>query len=1146
YIASKYNKDTGVFNRGAYITTNIEGKVASVEFDTKFASDVQPIIIMAYGKDDITTLLSGYNVTAKQLLDNTRARAEVVATYQRPDGENVTRALIDSNDNKDMGWLEWTGWLALGYEVIGESQTADYYLSNLKAMSYKGTLPYATEENKDTGFNSHTPFGKYSLSSVAAYEFARAGDNPFTLGEDKLRGVLQGYDLAAIKAAQATLLDSDYPVLIPEIKVPDADLELAATLEADRVVGKVVNDTAYAEYLRSEARKARAYQPILADTTAIFQQWREEGKVTEWGGWVPSVLPIPGDQITDKAEFVCISSDGYEIYKYTRIKSQLPFYFKVLRNPETGSIDETKVLMWLQSPAMGERYINALEGDGDWMPLPTDLPAPSDGLIVITEGNTTYYWQNGIKGDAKVHQALRGLGYVSLVPGEMSSAEKLPIWTIEEIVAGNLPLSIDLQNPGYGTLTVDGKERAVVYTPGLASIREHIAALEGKENALGGFVTGMDGKKVFISSVNATGKQGYIIGNVTFDLVNKTVTREVQYFAPVRTPQGTSFIPYGSTEINTYKDGLLIKQDKDGFTTEYQYDPEKEYTRFGVPSIAITKVIGKDILVSKATTTGVDPVTGTATKTLEFYGGAETLLIRTEINTYDSLGRLATQKVDNKLTENYYDDNGKFSQPYGIADRANTYVLNADGTKGDLFISSEVLQYEDGKALVKLFNYKTNAVWLEEHNGLGRISKIYYGDMDKGTFVPTSVEERIYDDGVIGLFNIASQSITYKCDQNGNYDDRIVLSSSEVLDENSHVILVDGPNNTRVMPAGKTINDILDDNKRLHYQGVEKYYQADTWDLVGTMDYQETREVKGVVIERALGHFNADNKLDNGRTEYQFYNSNGEFGRFDIADITITTMTVSGKESIFSYSRYTDIVEGNINYNLKQGLASFDGEINYANLEANKENIKFQYISKAQTEAKDNHGRVYIIKSDFPQINGETYYAEGIPAYITFEIYPKTGDARFATHAETYRYIKGLENYDDYKDVYEMVSHLDNLRVVNDASLNNVLFVYDIAKEQRPAKQSLRQVAIYANGALAFEVHEGFWLMGEPLKVYYNEYELPDHSNKIVRSWFGLGGIVSDQPRYKHYVVFIKGVPGAYWVFDRSAGDRDELFRVDL
>jgi hypothetical protein len=186
FVKSMYNPATGYFNAG------MNGNTA----DTRFATDVQTMAILALGVDGLAEI----GVDVENLLAVTEARGTVQTTYTKPDGATVSITGFGFQEGDNKISVEWTAQMIVAYLAVSKEYTADgniekasyyknqaaFYLNELKKMSSNNALPYATAANSPTGFGWDTPTSSVSLVATAYYNLAVAGDNPFTPEFDNL------------------------------------------------------------------------------------------------------------------------------------------------------------------------------------------------------------------------------------------------------------------------------------------------------------------------------------------------------------------------------------------------------------------------------------------------------------------------------------------------------------------------------------------------------------------------------------------------------------------------------------------------------------------------------------------------------------------------------------------------------------------------------------------------------------------------------------------------------------------------------------------------------------------------------------------------------------------------------------------------
>ncbi|MGD9015478.1 MAG: hypothetical protein PVI33_05605, partial [Candidatus Omnitrophota bacterium] len=805
------------------------------------------------------------------------------------------------------------------------------------------------------------------------------------------------------------------------------------------------------------------------------------------------------------------------------------YYLLITREGRRAYFKESNgdVYYWQVSLDSARAYRDALESEwGGWLRWIPGMPIPTEGVIARHVGDDVYYWQPSIKATERYIEAIKGYGFWSPDVNEISVFEDIMFWTPQEIKQRGLPLELDEGNSKHGWLTIDGQKIETVFTPGQKGGQEYIAALEAQDNPFGGYIeVGMDGQRTWVYSIQASRSAYYNSTILEYNSQEGTVTKYIQYYIPAETPQGTSFIPFGKPEINTFKGGVLLTQIKDGVKITNHYG--SEYDVYNLPYKSTVTSTDGEILISESTITNVDISRGIIEKEEVYYAGSRQTVIKTESNTYDLKGRLIEKRLEDKVTLYYYE--GSYGE-YGIATSAETFILDASGER-ELFVSSKLVGFENGNVVVQLINHKTKAVWQQVHNGLGRISIYYYGRLNQeGDFIRQVVEYRTYE-GLIGLYEIADTSTSWLCTPEGTPQGQ-PIDVSFILDRNGD----------RIESATANIEEIFDEQDRIRYQGVEYHYQ--NGELVAVLNYQEIKDSQGRILERHIGSVNAQGIFIPESKIYNFYDPTSNLGRFDIANATVATLVIDGKESIVSHSNYSYIdEEGKIYYSIRRGDGSIKQEINYNNLQENLANIQFEYISKTWQEVKGAQGRLVIIKDGYLKVDPDSGFLideagelNDDPRFITFLIYPEQGDVRIATEGVTYEYISGNQDYEYYRDNKKPVAQIDNFRI------EDGILIYDV-KDNRANRASIAEMGLRLDGRLYYELYEGKWGKDDTTKLYFDERELPFMTYSVESKWaFSIGGwdffsSDSEQPLYEHYVVFIEGKPGYYWVWDRNVND---------
>jgi hypothetical protein len=185
YIAGMYNQEANYFNVSSDGT----------DINTAFATDVQSMAIMAFGKSGLEAM--GVNVS--DFVDSVEKNGTVTTTYTKPSGESVTVTAFGFTGGDNKISVEWSSQMVIAYLVLaddfdkaGNQTTADTcrgkahnLLTEIgKLEDDNGNLPYSTHQDAVIMSNGDwtwkTPLGTKSLSATAYYNLAKAGDNPYT------------------------------------------------------------------------------------------------------------------------------------------------------------------------------------------------------------------------------------------------------------------------------------------------------------------------------------------------------------------------------------------------------------------------------------------------------------------------------------------------------------------------------------------------------------------------------------------------------------------------------------------------------------------------------------------------------------------------------------------------------------------------------------------------------------------------------------------------------------------------------------------------------------------------------------------------------------------------------------------------------
>ncbi|MEW6009421.1 MAG: glycoside hydrolase family 2 TIM barrel-domain containing protein, partial [Candidatus Omnitrophota bacterium] len=191
-------------------------------------------------------------------------------------------------------------------------------------------------------------------------------------------------------------------------------------------------------------------------------------------------------------------------------------------------------------------------------------------------------------------------------------------------------------------------------------------------------------------------------------------------------------------------------------------------------------------------------------------------------------------------------------------------------------------------------------------------------------------------------------------------------------------------------------------------------------------DALEVKDAIGRPTEKWFGQFDETDhayKMKEGDLKfYMFYN--GNYGKYDVADYSMATI-VNGldQEQIYTFSEMIGFVDGgDIAYRVKKGEGYISGvvlnssEFNHSKiieaLKAIDKKLTFNYVIMSWQEIKDSKGFLQVILSGYPEIDDNTHFYKGTPAWITFLSYPKDLFSFFSIGSYTYR-------YEEKKDINE-------------------------------------------------------------------------------------------------------------------------------
>ena len=181
--------------------------------DATIATDTYAWSIAAVGVEKLKSL----GMDADKIMDFVEENCKVEVDFRRPSGEVVKVQGFDFAPQQHLGRggvvsSEWTAQIIVSYKILADfyrqidplksesyAQKAQMYLGQLGKMIIssaspsgqgQGCLPYATQDDVDTGHGWRTPKGKHtgSVSGTAYTLFAYYGFNPLAFKESASNG----------------------------------------------------------------------------------------------------------------------------------------------------------------------------------------------------------------------------------------------------------------------------------------------------------------------------------------------------------------------------------------------------------------------------------------------------------------------------------------------------------------------------------------------------------------------------------------------------------------------------------------------------------------------------------------------------------------------------------------------------------------------------------------------------------------------------------------------------------------------------------------------------------------------------------------------------------------------------------------------
>ncbi|MFA5369779.1 MAG: DUF1868 domain-containing protein, partial [Candidatus Omnitrophota bacterium] len=484
---------------------------------------------------------------------------------------------------------------------------------------------------------------------------------------------------------------------------------------------------------------------------------------------------------------------------------------------------------------------------------------------------------------------------------------------------------------------------------------------------------------------------------------------------------------------------------------------------------------------------------------------------------------------------------------YVSAQLINTFGAAVDSLEGIA---------QDNTITYRYVNHKTHLVWEEVRDGFGRIIRRYdgetLGDQSRPLTEPFKrvlVADQYYQ-GLIGDFGLSTSSKVYLMDKAGN---RVggPLDQSELLSskfEKLDLILPSMPNSFGVLKSA------FDEKGRIHYQGSRVYRKTDV-SGEGLLEYREIKNNTGSLEERFEGYNDENGNFITNLKRYFFYPDSDIWCSFNIAQKTILTVFVDGKEIIFSAANRTSFDEqtGNISYSCKQGkgINNFP-QITYNSLDRSLDLLfekteGFEYVTHTWQEIKNNRGWLVQTREGF-SLDDESNFPIGTPRYITF-LKGYSLDMPISSEAHVYKYNdEAGDRLIDGQVIQTRQAESDYTRGASVGSLQGLHFLDNVAiynvSDTRISRNSINNSGYRIDGRLAWEIHAGKMFRDKVYLTYFNELECADYSVELVGVLSPISGIrlnitnrifeIEQKLYKKHYTVMISGEPGSYVVWDET------------
>ena len=301
-----------------------------------------------------------------------------------------------------------------------------------------------------------------------------------------------------------------------------------------------------------------------------------------------------------------------------------------------------------------------------------------------------------------------------------------------------------------------------------------------------------------------------------------------------------------------------------------------------------------------------------------------------------------------------------------------------------------------------------------------------------------------------------------------------------------------------------SISDVLANKSGNRVGGDRYFYNPDGKPV--SYSYQMVRDTWGRPLELFYG-INTKEGFQVQEKVYIVYNPN-RTNHWEIADHTVATIIIGGKEFYQSYLVNPDLQKDSIDSETKRGIAqdAANNALNavpeadryafVAQMVLSNNDIETRFISESQETVFDNNGRLLATINSPAELTNNGLPANDSEQQITFFIYSNINDDRIASGAQTYEYVKGQKDISFYKG-REVIINSSNGRFINaiDENGNSVPAVVFDTHYERKAKQSIVGRVIRLNdGRLLAEYQDSEFLKSPRSIVFFDDYGFPTRS----------------------------------------------------